>query len=328
METQRIAISAPSTETELMPAISSASASYYCETDGVINEIDFKWTIERLAFFGKKGTWETLTSTEFSDHKFKLEIVKYINTGIVIHLIHSNLCIPIEVEIAVCNEKGETMFKDTKTVDISPNSTDKHTSLLFMKNENKELENENFVNGKTTIHCKMKSLTRKQLTGKDITATERDLILSQLEESFDKMPLSDVTFNVRGQKFAAHKIILAMRSPVFAAMFHNRTYKEALSGQVKVDDIDPDVFQELLRYLYTGLTRSTAMEVMAPGILAAANKYLLDQLKHRCETHLIRQMSAKNCLNMLTLTTHHPAEHLKKFAIEYFRRYPSKFMLE
>jgi speckle-type POZ protein len=70
------------------------------------------------------------------------------------------------------------------------------------------------------------------------------------------------------------------------------------------------------------------MDVMAPALLAAADKYLLDKLKTRCETHLIRQMSAKNCLDLLTLTTHHPAEHLKKYAIEYFRLYPSKFMLK
>ena len=33
------------------------------------------------------------------------------------------------------------------------------------------------------------------------------------------MKLGDVTLIIRGQKFQAHKIILAARSPVFAAMF-------------------------------------------------------------------------------------------------------------
>lgn len=153
-----------------------------------------------------------------------------------------------------------------------------------------------------------------------------DLILGQLEELFEKMPLSDVTFIIRGQTFSAHKAILAMRSPVFAAMFLHPT-KEELTSKVEIEDINPDVFQEVLRYLYTGLTRSTAMDVMATGLLVAADKFLLEELKARTETHLIRQMSAKNCLDLLTLTTHHPAEHLKKFAIEYFRRYPSKFTL-
>ncbi len=116
---------------------------------------------------------------------------------------------------------------------------------------------------------------------------------------------------------------------MIAAMFQHPTKElQLLSGEVEVEDVDPDVFPEVLRYLYTGLTRSTTMDVMAPGLLAAADKYLLEHLKTRCETHLIRQMSDKNCLNLLWLTAHHPAEHLKKYAIEYFRRYPSKFMLK
>jgi speckle-type POZ protein len=114
---------------------------------------------------------------------------------------------------------------------------------------------------------------------------------------------------------------------VFAAMFLHPT-KEMQTCEVEVKDVDPDVFQEVLRYLYTGLTRSTTMDVMAPGLLAAADKYLLEELKTRCETHLIRKMSAMNCLDLLTLTTHHPAEYLKKYAIEYFRRYPGKFKLK
>jgi speckle-type POZ protein len=335
MATQEIANSAPSTETELMPAISSASASYSCHTEGVVNEIDFKWTIERLAFLSKFGIWEPLTSTEFSDHKFKLEIVEYDDNDLMIHLIHSNLSCPIEVEIDVCNEKCDTIFKANRLINISPIST--YTSVLYMEKQTLLAE---FLNGKTTIHCKIKSLTRKQPTGKAITATERDLhktpiggndqdlILIQLEELFEKMLLSDLTFNVRGRQFGAHKNILAIRSPVFAAMFLHPT-KEMQTGEVEVEDIDPDVFQEVLCYLYTGLTRSTAMDVMAPELLVAADKYLLDQLKIRCETHLIRQMSSQNCLDLLALTiTHHPAEHLKKYAIEYFRRYPGKFMLK
>jgi speckle-type POZ protein len=318
-----------------MPAISSASASYSCQTeDVIINEIDFKWTIERLASLGGLEIWEPLTSTEFSDHKFKLKIVEFLGSSLVIRLIYSNLIYPIGVEITVGNEKCENIFQKNQMVGIYPNSTSYADLLIMSKQKLKECDD--FVNGKTTIQCKIESLTRKQLTGKDITATERDLIdktpdldliLRQLEESFEKMLFSDFTFNVRGRKFAAHKNILSMRSPVFAAMFQHPT-KEMLSGNVEVEDINPDVFQELLRYLYTGLTRSTALDVTAPALLVAADKYLLEDLKTRCETHLIRRMSSQNCLNMLTLTAHHPAEHLKKFAIDYFRRYPGKFTLK
>jgi speckle-type POZ protein len=326
METQDIANnSAPSTQSEQTPPISSVSTTYLCQTEGVINEIDFKWTIERLAFFGNLIAmgWERLTSGEFSDSKLKLDLnpsSEYLD----FRLFHSsiNLNYPIVVEITVCDEDCKTIFQ--KTSGILVHSIVPAVVLRITKKS--LLETENFAKGRTTIHCKIKSLSRRQRMGKTTATRDSDkpaLILGQLEELFEKMPLSDVTFIIRGQTFSAHKNILAMRSPVFAAMFLHPT-KEVQTSKVEVEDVDPDVFQEILRYMYTGLTRSTAMDVMATGLLVAADKYLLDELKIHCETHLIRQMSAKNCMDMLALTTHNPAEHLKKYAIKYFRRYPSK----
>ncbi|XP_046646399.1 TD and POZ domain-containing protein 4-like [Daphnia pulicaria] len=335
METQVIANSAPSTKSEL-PAISS----YCCQTKGVINEIDFEWTVERLSFFGSLGIdWERLISGEFSDGSIlKLDLypsgdyleIRLLNLSI-------NMKYPMAVDITVCDENCKTIFQNTSG--ILGYTYFGNPSVVLRITKKSLLETWDFVNGKTTIRCKIKSLIRKQLTGKATTAEihlhdktqtrdndKQDLILHQHEELFEKMPfLSDVTFNVRGQKFPAHIIILAMRSPVFAAMFQHPT-KEMLSGNVEVEDVDPDVFQEVLRYLYTGLTRSTTLDVMAPELLVVADKYLLEELKTRCETHLIRKMSSKNCLDLLSLTTHHPAEHLKKYAVEYFRRYPNEVM--
>nr|CAH0106962.1 unnamed protein product [Daphnia galeata] len=61
---------------------------------------------------------------------------------------------------------------------------------------------------------------------------------------------------------------------------------------------------------------------MPVRILAVADKYLLDQLKMECETQLITRMSTEGCLELLLIAAdkHHPAFHLKKFAVEFFRR--------
>jgi hypothetical protein len=53
------------------------------------------------------------------------------------------------------------------------------------------------------------------------------------------------------------------------------------------------------------------MKNLAAPLMAAVEKYLLDQLKKKqCENHLIHRMSAVNCIDLLVLATHHPAEHL------------------
>jgi speckle-type POZ protein len=66
---------------------------------------------------------------------------------------------------------------------------------------------------------------------------------------------------------------------------------------------------------------------LTAALLAAADKYLLEQLKLECETQLIHRMSAENCLELLALTDpHHPAQHLKKFAVDFYRRFPCEVM--
>ena len=84
------------------------------------------------------------------------------------------------------------------------------------------------------------------------------------------MKHSDVTINVTGQQFRAHKVILATRSPVFAAMFEHPS-KENMTGIVDIADIEVNVFKELLRYIYTGQVPSLRMDEVAAGLLAAAD---------------------------------------------------------
>ncbi len=79
--------------------------------------------------------------------------------------------------------------------------------------------------------------------------------------------------NVGGRSFDAHKAILSSTSKVFAAMFVNET-TEKLSNHVDIQDIHPDVFQEVLRFIYTG---RVPLEKMTASLLAAADKYLLEQ---------------------------------------------------
>ncbi|OEL27632.1 hypothetical protein BAE44_0011349 [Dichanthelium oligosanthes] len=72
---------------------------------------------------------------------------------------------------------------------------------------------------------------------------------------------ADVTFIVSGESlFAAHKNILAARSPVFMAEFFG-TMAERSAQCVEIQDMEPAVFKAMLRYLSTltwsqSLTRS------------------------------------------------------------------------
>ncbi|XP_030463761.1 BTB/POZ and MATH domain-containing protein 4 isoform X1 [Syzygium oleosum] len=58
---------------------------------------------------------------------------------------------------------------------------------------------------------------------------------------------SDATFNVSGEKFRAHKLVLAARSPVFEAEFLNAMEED--NDEVVISDMEPKVFQVRFGFL-------------------------------------------------------------------------------
>lgn len=58
----------------------------------------------------------------------------------------------------------------------------------------------------------------------------------------DSGAFSDITFSVRGQKFHAHKLVLATRSKLFLTEIVNGTEKNE-DGEIVVNDIEPKVFK-------------------------------------------------------------------------------------
>lgn len=61
----------------------------------------------------------------------------------------------------------------------------------------------------------------------------------------------------------------AARSPVFKAMFEHEM-EERKQNRVEITDVDHEVMQEMLRFLYTA--KAPNLEKMAADLLAAADK--------------------------------------------------------
>ena len=132
---------------------------------------------------------------------------------------------------------------------------------------------------------------------------------------FDTENLSDVELNVDGQIFHAHKVILAARSTVFAAMFEHEM-AEKIENAVTIVDIDSKVFREILRYIYTGKVKN--LEEVAFDLLTAADKYDLRKLKILCEMFIYNATLTKdNVMDLLILADVQRSGHLKTKAIEF-----------
>jgi len=133
----------------------------------------------------------------------------------------------------------------------------------------------------------------------------------------------DVTLTCGEKVFYCHKGILSARSPVFKAMFQSNM-KENELGTVEIEDIQQEVVSELLQYIYSG-TMSLNFEKYGKELLAAAEKYQVDQLKGACENELISKLDAENCIEMLLLGDRYKARNLKKSAFEFFKKNEEKF---
>ncbi|XP_010549705.1 PREDICTED: BTB/POZ and MATH domain-containing protein 4 [Tarenaya hassleriana] len=135
---------------------------------------------------------------------------------------------------------------------------------------------------------------------------------------------SDVTFNVAGEKFRAHRLVLAARSPVYENELLEGTADE--DREIEVTDMEPRVFKALLHYIYKdalveemelATTGSSASDTLAAKLLAAADKYRLPRLSLMCESVLCKGLSVNSVANILAIADRHNASALKSVCLKF-----------
>ncbi|EDS32880.1 speckle-type poz protein [Culex quinquefasciatus] len=95
---------------------------------------------------------------------------------------------------------------------------------------------------------------------------------------------------------------------------------ESTENKVTITDIEPKVFEQLLRFMYTDSVADSDMATMAFELLQAADKYDLETLKTRCEAALCGQISKETAVNTLVLADLYHAKKLKRAAINFIGR--------
>uniref|UniRef100_A0A0C9S325 TSA: Wollemia nobilis Ref_Wollemi_Transcript_15853_2066 transcribed RNA sequence n=1 Tax=Wollemia nobilis TaxID=56998 RepID=A0A0C9S325_9CONI len=146
----------------------------------------------------------------------------------------------------------------------------------------------------------------------------------------DNQEASDVIFDVDGEKFHGHKLVLAARSPVFKAKFFDSPEED--SKEIVIEDMDPKVFKAMLHFIYrdtlpdeeplspSSPSSSSQTETLAEQLLAAAHIYGLKRLRLLCESKLCKGISVNSVASTLALADSYNASELKaaclKFAAE------------
>ncbi|XP_026425814.1 BTB/POZ and MATH domain-containing protein 4-like isoform X2 [Papaver somniferum] len=139
---------------------------------------------------------------------------------------------------------------------------------------------------------------------------------------------SDIVFNVAGEKFHAHKLVLAARSPVFRDELMDGMEEDEC--EVVVKDLEPKVFKAMLHFIYkdaliedeelVASTASCVSDTLVGKLLAAADKYGLVRLRLMCESYLCKDIAINSVATTLALADSYHATELKavclKFAAE------------
>lgn len=115
-----------------------------------------------------------------------------------------------------------------------------------------------------------------------------------LEELFLNETYADVAFEMIPEQdsndalettevIRAHRLILQKRSPIFAELLNSQDQCET----IQISDVAPEVFRQLLHYMYGGKLAADDMINNAKDLIDAADKYEIVSLKLEAEAALV-----------------------------------------
>ncbi|XP_037418671.1 BTB/POZ and MATH domain-containing protein 2-like [Triticum dicoccoides] len=164
-----------------------------------------------------------------------------------------------------------------------------------------------------TIHCTVEVLLQQQ-ENNSATSTRNCFVSVPPPPSISQdlhrllrerqSPEPDVTFVLEdGTEIEAHKLVMAMRSPVFRAQFLCGDMKERSTRRFIMDGMSASTLRAMLYFIYTDEQptprRGRCRVAMAQDLLVAADLYDLERLRLMCEKILSESMDVENVMTTL-----------------------------
>ncbi|XP_052078335.1 BTB/POZ domain-containing protein 6-B-like [Mytilus californianus] len=146
-----------------------------------------------------------------------------------------------------------------------------------------------------------------------------DTITGKLDQICLTEEMADVFFSFQGEnivRIPAHKMILALRSPVFKAMFYG-SFPQS-EGDIRIEDITLETFKRLVKYLYTDHLQLSKNCVIP--LLYTAQKYQIAGLISKCENYLQDKLAVDNACTLFS--------HAKFFTMAKLRTNALKFIAD
>ncbi|KAJ4813582.1 BTB/POZ and MATH domain-containing protein 2 [Rhynchospora pubera] len=176
-----------------------------------------------------------------------------------------------------------------------------------------------------TILSNLHKQVPKQLVNGIVPFTINEHFVMLLE----KEDMTDITFEVGEEIFAAHRLVLSARSPVFKAELFGEMVESKMKS-IQIKDIKPVVFNALLHFIYTDSLPEMSDEdipivTLFQYLFEAADIYALDGMKIICAERLILDLSVDTVTSTLALAEEHDCSDLKDACL-YFASEPENLI--
>uniref|UniRef100_A0A8C1XGD3 Kelch-like family member 41b n=1 Tax=Cyprinus carpio TaxID=7962 RepID=A0A8C1XGD3_CYPCA len=126
------------------------------------------------------------------------------------------------------------------------------------------------------------------------------LLQDGLKELLNENKFVDCTLKIGDRCFPCHRLIMAACSPYFRELFFSEDGKEKESSkEVVLDDVDPNIMDMIIQYLYSAEIDLTDDNVQE--IFAVANRFQIPSVFTVCVNYLQKKLSLSNCLAVFRL---------------------------
>ncbi|XP_037410303.1 BTB/POZ and MATH domain-containing protein 2-like [Triticum dicoccoides] len=186
------------------------------------------------------------------------------------------------------------------------------------------------VDDRLTIRCALTVINDPYVIEEEAHVEEEappSEITDQLGKLLEAKEGVDVTFEVQGEKFPAHKLVLAMQSPVFKAMLYG-PMMEKDSSRIVINNMQPLVFKFLLHFIYNNLLPADKVmgddlldeddkKEVTRHLLVTADRYGMERLKLMCESILCKDLDAESLATTLALANQHSCSRLQDACVRF-----------
>lgn len=128
----------------------------------------------------------------------------------------------------------------------------------------------------------------------------------------------DITLEVGGKTFQAHKCVLAASSSVFESEIFG--WMKAGKHNIKISDMEAPVFEAMLHFIYNDTLpeiEKHKLTMMMQRLLEAADRYKLKRLKLTCEQQLCNNLDMSDVGDKLALAERYNLTHLRNQCIKF-----------